>query len=86
DIQDFTPTEPPDDIHSFYDSNEKNPVNIVENGINAVEKTDELLSCFKKIFFDILNDEQARQERLMNERDFSETASLDVLSDQILQD
>ncbi|CAF4057521.1 unnamed protein product, partial [Rotaria sp. Silwood2] len=23
DIQDFTPTEPPDDIHSFYDSNEK---------------------------------------------------------------
>ncbi|CAF1444818.1 unnamed protein product [Rotaria sp. Silwood1] len=85
DIKDFSPAEPPDDTHSFYDSNKKKLMNLVENSITPVEKADELLSCFQKFFIDILNDEQLRQQRLMNENAISETASIDVLSDQILQ-
>ncbi|CAF4086668.1 unnamed protein product [Rotaria sp. Silwood2] len=86
DIKNFTPAKAPDDIHSFYDSNEKNSMNIIKNSINIAEEADELLSCFKKFFIDILNDEQSHQKRLMNEYCISETASIDVLSDQILQD
>ncbi|CAF3769763.1 unnamed protein product [Rotaria sp. Silwood1] len=86
DIKDFTSAKPPDDIYSFYDSNEKNPTNIVENSNNAAEKPDELLSCFKKFFLDILNDEQSRQQHLLNDQAISATTSIDILSDQIIQD
>ncbi|CAF1097845.1 unnamed protein product [Rotaria sordida] len=86
DIKNFTPAGPPDDIHSFYDSNEKNPMNIVKNSINTVKKADKLLSCLKKIFNDILNKEQSRQKCLINEQVISKTVPIDVLSDQISQD
>ncbi|CAF3883379.1 unnamed protein product [Rotaria sp. Silwood1] len=86
DIKDFTSAKPPDDIYSFYDSNEKNPTNIVANSNNAAEKPDELLSCFKKFFLDILNDEQSRQQHLLNDQAISATTSIDLLSDQIIQD
>ncbi|CAF3908943.1 unnamed protein product [Rotaria sordida] len=86
DIKDFTSAESPDDLHSFYDSNEKNPMNIVDNSINAVKKTDKLLSCLKKIFTDILNDEQSRQKCLINKQVIPKTVPIDVLSDQIFQD
>ncbi|CAF4862382.1 unnamed protein product [Rotaria sp. Silwood1] len=86
DIKDFTSAKPPDDIYSFYDSNEKNPTNIVANSNNAAEKPDELISCFKKFFLDILNDEQSRQQHLLNDQAISATTSIDLLSDQIIQD
>ncbi|CAF1622992.1 unnamed protein product [Rotaria sp. Silwood1] len=64
----------------------RDPTNIVENSNNAAEKPDELLSCFKKFFLDILNDEQSRQQHLLNDQAISATTSIDILSDQIIQD